>query len=138
MQFNRKIKSLIDTPKECLQFIHDQLKPKQTEKKQFGEVFTPPSLVEEMLDKLPIEVWSNPKLKWFDPACGMGNFLIAVYLRLMDGLKVCIPDESERKKHILERQLYMSEINPKNVQVYKFYLKACIRIRSSSVNTILL
>ena len=40
-------------------------------------------LVNEMLDKLPKEVWKNKNLKWLDPATGMGNFPIAVYLRLI-------------------------------------------------------
>ena len=45
------------------------------------------TLVSAMLDKLPIEVWKNKNLKWLDPCCGMGNFPIAVYLRLIEGLK---------------------------------------------------
>ena len=44
-------------------------------------------LVNEMLDKLPKEVWENKNLKWLDPCVGMGNFIIGVYLRLMEGLK---------------------------------------------------
>lgn len=73
--------------------INDCLKPKDIEKKKFGEVFTPMFLVNEMLDNLPNEVWSNKNLKWFDPAAGMGNFPVAVYLRLMDGLKEVIEDK---------------------------------------------
>jgi type I restriction-modification system DNA methylase subunit len=95
------------------------LKPKEIEKKKFGEVFTPMNLVNEMLDRLPKDVWKNKRFKWFDPASGMGNFPIAVYLRLMKGLKKKIKDEEERKKHILEKMLYMSEINKKNVLVCK-------------------
>jgi site-specific DNA-methyltransferase (adenine-specific) len=106
--------SLIDHPKELLELINDCLKPKETEKKQFGEVFTPMKLVNEMLDKLPPEVWKNKNLIWYDPANGMGNFPIAVYLRLMESLKEEITDEKERKKHILEKMLYMSELNKKN------------------------
>ena len=108
------IKNSIDNPKECLQFIQDHLKPKEVEKKKYGEVFTPMSLVEEMLDKLPEEVWSNSELKWFDPANGMGNFPIAVYYRLMKGLSSKIKNEEKRKKHIIENMLYMSELNKKN------------------------
>ena len=74
-------------------------------------------LVNEMLDKLPIDVWKNKNLKWFDPASGMGNFPIAVYLRLMESLKDEIPNNEERKKHILENMLYMSELNKKNVLI---------------------
>ena len=113
------LQSLIDNPKELLELINDYLKPKDIEKKQFGEVFTPMILVNEMLDKLPKEVWKNKNLKWLDPATGMGNFPIAVYLRLMDGLKDKIKDVKARKKHILENMLYMSELNKKNVLICK-------------------
>ena len=116
---NRSLKSLIDNPKELLELIHDCLKPKEIEKKENGEVFTPMKLVNVMLDKLPVEVWKDKNLKWLDPATGMGNFPIAVYLRLIDGLKDEIKDDGERKKHILENMLYMCELNKKNVLVCK-------------------
>lgn len=119
MQFTTVVQSLIDTPDKCLEFIHESLKPKQTEKKKHGEVFTPPALITEMLDRLPLEVWNNPSLKWFDPAGGMGNFLVMVYLRLMQGLEAVFPDPESRKKHILQHQIYMSELNPKNTIVYQ-------------------
>jgi len=117
VQFKMSLHSLIDNPKELLELINDCLKPKDIEKKQFGEVFTPMILVNEMLDKLPIEVWKDKTLKWLDPATGMGNFHIAVFLRLMEGLKDGIKDVKERKKHILENMLYMCELNKKNVLV---------------------
>jgi hypothetical protein len=119
IQFKMSLQSLIDRPKELLELINDCLKPKDVEKKQFGEVFTPISLVNEMLDKLPSEVWSNKNLKWLDPANGMGNFPIAVYLRLMESLKEQIVNEKERKKHIIENMLYMCELNKKNVLITK-------------------
>lgn len=119
IQFKMSLQSLIDHPKELLELINECLKPKEIEKKENGEVFTPMVLVNEMLDNLPINVWKNKNLKWFDPATGMGNFPIAVYLRLMDGLKNVIPNERERKGHILENMLYMSELNKKNVWVCK-------------------
>ena len=115
IQFKMSLKSLIDNPKELLELITECLKPKDVEKKQFGEVFTPINLVNEMLDKLPTEVWTNKNLKWLDPSVGMGNFPIAVYLRLMESLKNEIPDDKLRKKHILENMLYMCELNKKNV-----------------------
>jgi hypothetical protein len=55
-------------------------------------------LVNEMLDKLPNGVWKNKNLKWFDPATGIGNFTIAVYFRLMEGLKEEIINFKEIKK----------------------------------------
>ena len=117
VQFKMSLQSLIDNPKELLELIAECLKPKLIEKKEFGEVFTSMVLVNEMLDKLPVAVWKNSSLKWLDPCCGMGNFPIAVYLRLMEGLEDEIKDVRARKKHILENMLYMCEINKKNVFV---------------------
>jgi len=117
VQFKMSLQSLIDNPKELLELINDCLKPKEVEKKENGEVFTPIKLVNDMLDKLPIEVWKNKNLKWLDPCCGMGNFSIVVYLRLMEELKDKIKDTKERKKHILENMLYMCELNKKNVLI---------------------
>jgi hypothetical protein len=119
------LQSLIDRPDELLSTINECLKPKQKEKQENGEVFTPMPLVFEMLDQLDIayteengeSIFGNPTLTWFDPAAGMGNFPVAVYLRLMTGLVSKIPDDAARKKHILENMLFMNELNAKNVFV---------------------
>jgi superfamily II DNA or RNA helicase len=110
---------LLDDKKSLLIMINSMLKPKAVEKEKNGEVFTPLELVEEMMNKLPTDVWSNPKLKWFDPTVGIGNFMVCVYYRLMDGLESVIPDYYERKTHIIENMLYMSEMNIKNVFICK-------------------
>ena len=118
-----KINGLIDNPAELLQLIHDCLKPKEIEKRQFGEVFTPLNFINEnMLNDIEKywmnvkkeDVWSNKELKWYDPAAGMGNYSIAIYYKLMNGLKTQIIDYELRKKHILENMLYMGELNKKN------------------------
>lgn len=127
INFKMALKSLIDRPKELMELINECLKPKDVEKKKFGEVFTPMNLVNDMLDKLDEyynkendkSIFEEKDFKWFDPANGMGNFPIAIYLRLMEGLKSVIKNRSERKKHILENMLYMSELNKKNVFVCK-------------------
>ena len=123
IQFKMSLQSLIDKPKELLELIDSCLKPKKIEKDQFGEVFTPIYLINEMLDNLDKSyikeqgrsIFTEPNLKWFDPASGMGNFHVAVYLRLVEGLKTHIPNDENRKKHIIENMLYMSELNKKNV-----------------------
>jgi len=123
INFKMGLKSLIDKPKELLELINECLKPKEIEKNKFGEVFTPINLINEKLNVLDyyykkknnnISIFTNKTLKWFDPSNGMGNYSIAIYLRLIDGLKDVIIDEKKRKKHILEKMLYMSEINKKN------------------------
>jgi len=91
-------------------------------KKVFGEVFTPSELVNDMLDKLPQEVWDDATKTWLDPACGTGNFLIEVYSRLMVSLQDIIPDEQERRKYILENQIHGVELQERNVILCKMRL----------------
>lgn len=50
-------------------------------RKTTGEDFTPIPLVEEMLDKLPEEVWINPSKTFLDNSGGNGNFVVQVLKR---------------------------------------------------------
>ena len=84
-------------------------------RKDNDEVFTPNSLINDMLDKLPEEVWANPAKTWLDPCAGLGNFSVQVLKRLMEGLSQWEPNEELRKKHILECMLYHVEMNPESV-----------------------
>jgi site-specific DNA-methyltransferase (adenine-specific) len=70
------------------------------------EVFTPPSLVNDILNLLPSELWSNPKAKFLDPVSKSGVFLREMAKRLMLGLETQIPDKQERINHIFSQQLY--------------------------------
>jgi len=54
---------------------------RKARRKSTGEDFTPESLVIEMLDKLPSEVWSDPLKTFLDPAAGNGNFLVVILTR---------------------------------------------------------
>ena len=70
------------------------------------EVFTPPSLVNDILDLLPAELWKNPDAKFLDPVCKSGVFLREIAKRLMKGLEEIIPEKEKRINHIFSRQLY--------------------------------
>ena len=70
------------------------------------EVFTPPNLVNDMLDLLPAELWSNPNAKFLDPVSKSGVFLREMAKRLMKGLDTQIPDQQQRINHIFSQQLY--------------------------------
>lgn len=70
------------------------------------EVFTPPELVNQMLDMLPKELWRDKNAKFLDPACKSGVFLREIAKRLLDGLKDEIPDLQKRVDHIFHKQLY--------------------------------
>lgn len=70
------------------------------------EVFTPPDIVNNMLDLLPSEIWENPNLKFLDPACKTGVFLREITKRLIDGLANKIPDLQERIDHIVHNMVF--------------------------------
>jgi site-specific DNA-methyltransferase (adenine-specific) len=70
------------------------------------EVFTPPYLVNDILDLLPADLWSNPNAKFLDPVSKSGVFLREIAKRLMKGLETQIPDKQERINHIFSKQLY--------------------------------
>lgn len=70
------------------------------------EVLTPPILVNNILDLLPKELWSNPDATFLDPVCKSGVFLREIAKRLMIGLEKKIPNKQKRINHIFENQLY--------------------------------
>lgn len=70
------------------------------------EVFTPPSLANQMLDLLPRDLWSNKETKFLDPVSKSGVFLREIAQRLIVGLEKDIPDRQERINHICQNQLY--------------------------------
>ncbi|MBD3822391.1 MAG: Eco57I restriction-modification methylase domain-containing protein [Thiotrichales bacterium] len=70
------------------------------------EVFTPPQLVNQMLDLLPAELWSDRNATFLDPGCKSGVFLREIAKRLDKGLEKQIPDRQERINHIFKNQLY--------------------------------
>lgn len=70
------------------------------------EVFTPPEVVNEMLDLLPQELWSDPNVTFLDPFTKSGVFLREIATRLMKGLENEIRDRQDRANHIFQNQLY--------------------------------
>ena len=70
------------------------------------EVFTPPELVNDMLDLLPDSLWSDKDVTFLDPFSKSGVFLREMAKRLMKGLEEVIPDQQERIDHIFGKQLY--------------------------------
>ena len=82
--------------------------------KEKGEVYTPPELVNEMLDRLPQSQWA-PDKTFLDPACGNGNMLVEVIRRKIEnkscptqalattfGIDIMEDNVSETKERLLE------------------------------------
>jgi len=131
-QIKFNIMPLIDDPLKALQYIGDILKPRTNEKRKFGEVNTPITMIHTMMSYIfnyVTQLISSGKmntrlmdLKILDPACGTGNFAIATYYILMGMLKNDIPEYEMRKCHILENMLYVSEINISNLYIFNMII----------------
>jgi hypothetical protein len=89
------------------------------EVKTHGEVMTPIWLVEDMLNTLPSDVWSNPNLKWLDPCSGVGTYSSVVVQRLMKGLEDFEKNPTKRYRHIIEEMIYVCELQPKNMFIFQ-------------------
>ncbi len=70
------------------------------------EVFTPPNIVNQMLDMLPAEIWRDPGVTFLDPATKTGVFLREIAKRLMVGLEEAIPNRQARINHIFTKQVF--------------------------------
>lgn len=72
-----------------------------------SQIYTPIPIAKDMTNILPEEVW-NKDTTFLDPACKSGVFLHEIYLKLMETPSMIqdFPDKAERRKHILQNQLY--------------------------------
>jgi hypothetical protein len=81
---------------------------------------TPALLVNDILDRLPVNTWNDPNKTFLDPSCGTGEFIVQIQKRLLAGL-VMIP-EKERLDYINKNMLYYNDINNNWVEWAKFRL----------------
>lgn len=70
------------------------------------EVFTPPTIANQILDLLPSEFWSNSKITFLDPFSKSGVFLREIAKRLIIGLESEFPDLKKRIFHIYNKQIF--------------------------------
>ena len=88
-------------------------------KQLYGEVFTPFTIIDNMIDILPPNVFTNPKYKFLDPGAGRGNISIKIYLKLMSGLNNFKKNKQERHNYIIKNMLYLIEIQENNIKYLK-------------------
>lgn len=85
---------------------------------KYGEINTPFYLIEKILDLIdPIE-FKNPNNKWLDIGTGCGYFSIVLFKRLHKSLSI-IKNEEDRKNHIIENMIYMTEIRTENCKTLR-------------------
>lgn len=98
-----------------------------------GIFYTPPYLVDFVLDRiLPWESvdWD---LRILDPACGSGIFLVKAFQRLVHRWKQAFPNQTVRAetlRHLLERNVFGVDKDPHAVRVacFSLYLAMCDEI----------
>ncbi len=149
-----------------LEIIEKRLIPDQEAKKARGEVFTPLTLVRQMLygvkkssvekgpkpdiwgfdektgvfsdddekDRLggiPLEMFRNADTTWLDPANGIGNFPVVAFYMIdyqlgkhgTDPRLKGDKNTAKRRKHIVEKMLYMIELNKGNINTSRKIFK---------------
>ena len=67
----------------------------------YGEILTPFSLIDDMLDMLPESVFSDPAKKWLYAGAGTGFFSMKLYWKLNNGLADVIKNKEQRHNHII-------------------------------------
>lgn len=90
-----------------------------------GEVFTPAATVQAMLDLLPPAMWEpHPAPTFLEPACGDGNFLVAILDRKLRAVTTAaaagtLPADTRvgLQLHALEAlaSIYGVDISPENI-----------------------
>lgn len=111
---------MINNKQLTFDFIEANMKIKIEKKIQAGEVFTPLPVIEEMLNQLPQSIFLDKDILWGDIlGSGIGNFSVAVYYRLMEGLKHLFKNEKLRQHHIINNMLYFCEKDEDNCKSLK-------------------
>ena len=102
------------------------------------EVFTPPEIVNQMLDLLPQELFRSKKTTFLDPATKSGVFLREIAKRLLIGLEDEIPDLQRRIDHIYHKQLFgiaitemTSLLSRRSLYCSKYPVRKSTRLNSS-------
>ena len=71
----------METTKNIIHLSHHRSKKRI---RDFGEVFTPEKYVNQMLDILDQSVWTDTDIVFFEPTCGHGNFVEAIFKRRLN------------------------------------------------------
>jgi hypothetical protein len=94
--------------------------------RDLGEVFTPESYVDDMLDLLAKDkrgLWSDEETTFFEPCAGHGNIVLPIYRRRLEGIyKKAISRGSKNSEATFYavanalNTLWAIDIDPKNVE----------------------
>ena len=118
----------IASPEKLRSLIAKHFVPSDIEKKENAEIPTPVSLVNDMIDKIPLDFWMYPR-KVFEPCCGKGNFILGIFDKFNRGLKPLILDDKKRCRVIMTECIYYADLTPLNVfittEIMKCHVQSC-------------
>lgn len=92
----------IDSSLEDLKKQYEIFNADKSTYKSSNDEPTPIPCIEDMIRKLPAELWQNPNLSVLDPCCGNGNFFIPILFELL---------KYHDKQTIVEKMLTFNDIN---------------------------
>ena len=100
-----------------LSTLQQKFKVSNEDKLEYGEIYTPFSLINKMLDLFEPAVFTKADKRWLDIGAGQGYFTIVLFDRLNKGLATINEwsDERARKQHIVKNMLYMAELKESNI-----------------------
>ena len=87
----------------------------RTRVKQFGEVFTPKHIVQQMCDLCEPDI-SRLDGKVFEPTCGNGNFLVEILHRKLEKIKYNNKTQFESEIILALSSIYAVDIQKDNVE----------------------
>tara|TARA_R110002020_G_scaffold401228_1_gene611450 strand:+ start:668 stop:1939 length:1272 start_codon:yes stop_codon:yes gene_type:complete len=96
---------------ELKNYYDNVLNKDKTSYKTSNDEPTPIGCVEEMLSKLPQEIWQLDGLRILDPCCGNGNFHLFAYNKLKQA--------GRTTEEIVNKILYFNEINEDRINNVK-------------------
>ena len=108
------------------QLIEKHFVPTSDEKKMNAEVPTPATLVDNMLDVVPDEFWSEPRAV-FEPCCGKGNFVLGIFDKFYKGLEELYPVNEDRCRVIMTECIYYADLTALNVFITTEIMKCHVQ-----------
>jgi hypothetical protein len=120
-------------PLEFISSIYEEFVTKREDDSGIGDHYTPPHVVDFVLDRVLPWGGEEYNLKVLDPACGSAVFLVKTFQRLVNRWRNCHPKQEPNAaflRGILEQQLFGCDIEPKAIRVASFslYLAMCDEI----------
>lgn len=120
-------------PLEFISSIYEEFVTKGESEEGIGDHYTPPHVVDFVLDRVLPWGGTEHELKILDPACGSAVFLVKAFQRLINRWRNSNPKKEPSAavlRGILETQLFGCDIEPKAIRVASFslYLAMCDEI----------